>query len=1003
MSEEKKYPFVYFGHGSAYAKGDFYMVVWFREPVATDSQGEVLSLAPAPLNEAKWRGNYLELDIGGEGGDAYGATVKEALAGKRVSGRNRKPTVTEWQTFEDRINAWLMEVHRSHPIAFVVKSSESDGPHVLSDWHQWSDAQYSSEVVPLIANRRNCPARDQIRAVFLSSKLTDDDYRAMQLASVDEYMQDDVLAMRDKDYNPGPTAMASMHSALGKGKARVERLFSCHPFTQLVYFAWHGAYYQGQGLTELVSTEGWEERLKGIVRALCASSYEEASLRLVEVICSNLPERFSPKRLLSEFCLKSRGTDTAKPASTDAGAVRSEPTAFEAYPTTLLKSALENLSWGEFNEGNLAQVLDTLRTLEGATEVEAQVAPAATRLYFDWWVGRLRGLAFRAVSPGLEQAQRELLRQLLRDWLKTPLGRPEQHVRILYLSFTAAADVIQSEIDGKPCPALSFVASVCDESGESRFFFNHPTGYTSVEPVRYTAIELSNDGRFRLPPMARLHHSREIDLSLERAWVTRFLELAESRGPLALERPTIEALVARTGLTPSEASVLWAGLVPARSSKGPSPLGLSESEAEFADREWNAWLRVHDSYPAEWQRTFDRPMALLNACAPEDPADFWGDPLASGLVDRVAQGFSAHVGRRYESFDEAALSKLQKRLAQTSVSRLGIILSELGKAEQLETGSPEIFPVRGHESLLLVKPQHCGVPLMSCVLVPYGRIAAWAFFELPVGNTFRSRVGESLLRLGQLLADHSLILKVNYRHNPETDELNLLLSDLGMTFDTESRADSADITITYRGSGSDVEIFYRPALTTPERLLRLQSDIYEQFYPEFHAAEFLRGAGQSLAARISKTPVPDGGYEANPQLSVPELVATVSVALGLSAYAASLYLALLVLPNPSNDNLARYFSAKPAAIKKAGAELLTKGLVVSEKRGKAGRDLFLPGTYREGTSDLPLMEDWKKPFYNVDHQNQITSYLGKDLPTVPIHELFERAWSRITSGDAPKG
>ena len=96
-------------------------------------------------------------------------------------------------------------------------------------------------------------------------------------------------------------------------------------------------------------------------------------------------------------------------------------------------------------------------------------------------------------------------------------------------------------------------------------------------------------------------------------------------------------------------------------------------------------------------------------------------------------------------------------------------------------------------------------------------------------------------------------------------------------------------------------------------------------------------------------------------------------------------------------------SASGKAYDAAAAELVDAKLALGAKRARAGRDHFLPGPWLDRKSpDLP-MERWKVPLYGgVEEKGAVRFPLDAIAPLAPFHELFERAWARVKTGDAPK-
>ena len=118
---------------------------------------------------------------------------------------------------------------------------------------------------------------------------------------------------------------------------------------------------------------------------------------------------------------------------------------------------------------------------------------------------------------------------------------------------------------------------------------------------------------------------------------------------------------------------------------------------------------------------------------------------------------------------------------------------------------------------------------------------------------------------------------------------------------------------------------------------------------------------------------------------------------GVDAQAATLYLQILALAEPTQKNVIVWNGWKPAEYKKAAEALAAKKLVVTGKRERAGREIFLPGGWeKRGGNDLPL-ESWKLALYAFPYGS-----IGRLLPPKPPHQLFADAWARVEKGDAPR-
>ncbi|MFD0580426.1 hypothetical protein [Dactylosporangium darangshiense] len=138
----------------------------------------------------------------------------------------------------------------------------------------------------------------------------------------------------------------------------------------------------------------------------------------------------------------------------------------------------------------------------------------------------------------------------------------------------------------------------------------------------------------------------------------------------------------------------------------------------------------------------------------------------------------------------------------------------------------------------------------------------------------------------------------------------------------------------------------------------------------------------------------------DPSRSAPDLVAQVSERHGLGADAATVYLQLLALPDPTDRNVAAWTGWKPARLKAARAELAATDLVVEAKRPRAGRSLFLPGGWLAWKAPLPPQERWKLAL--LIGAGEDGCELGAVVPAAPAPRLFHLAWDRIVAGDHPR-
>ncbi|MFF2194911.1 hypothetical protein ACFVXK_18495, partial [Streptomyces sp. NPDC058157] len=195
------------------------------------------------------------------------------------------------------------------------------------------------------------------------------------------------------------------------------------------------------------------------------------------------------------------------------------------------------------------------------------------------------------------------------------------------------------------------------------------------------------------------------------------------------------------------------------------------------------------------------------------------------------------------------------------------------------------------------------------------------------------------------------------------------------------------------------DVFLRPsALFDPprrERAERIGATVREGYLLTVlrRHRDLLDGLAR-LAARAAATPVPEGGYEANPALSAPELTAEVAAALGTGTDAAALHLQLLALARPTDRAVRRWNGWTPARHKAAQAELLATGAVVADKRARAGRTLFVPGEWTQAKAPHLPVETAKLAAHVAAASGPALHLpLLRLLAPLPPHELFARAWA----------
>lgn len=159
--------------------------------------------------------------------------------------------------------------------------------------------------------------------------------------------------------------------------------------------------------------------------------------------------------------------------------------------------------------------------------------------------------------------------------------------------------------------------------------------------------------------------------------------------------------------------------------------------------------------------------------------------------------------------------------------------------------------------------------------------------------------------------------------------------------------------------------------------------------------------GEPAAELSAWLRTPGTGSPSDPAASAPGVVAAVAAGLDIPPDTARYWLQLAALPHPSDAAVKRINSWTTKHLRTAAAPLLDKGLAMSAKRPRAGRDVFLPGGWLPADAPHPPMEVWKARFYALRPAPKVQPISNIVLPLTPLSALFADAWQRYADGDTP--
>lgn len=485
-------------------------------------------------------------------------------------------------------------------------------------------------------------------------------------------------------------------------------------------------------------------------------------------------------------------------------------------------------------------------------------------------------------------------------------------------------------------------------------------------------------GVFALPDGWRLEDSTEVAQWFGSHRIEAFLDVLAERGPAPLWLEKVPELVEATGLSRAEATVLLAGM-PEVDDYGATYLDAGKRKLlELSAAEAKAAKERHGSLTDHYRQ------ALLAAAVPEDAHGLWdtGPDVAA-----IAEIWIAAHGVRQPVPDDILLDAAkQLSMSDTAEFVTGVVNPDrttwLNEDSDLRFNGVELT---GYQEGAFTASHLTELP----------GVLLWLAQRLPVGSELRARLPESLALARKRAAHPGFAVSLGHYNEagPISKLLEVAIPPEGSV--TEVRP---WLSLVGRHQEGYVGVVVWPGLVGPAdaplftALVELTEDTWLS-----RALDLL--ADERVAAACAAT-APEGTDPAaapqDPTVSAPHLVAEVAAKFGLDEDAAVLYLQLLALPDPTDANTVRWTGWKPARMKKARAALAATDLVLTAKRARAGRSLFLPGGWLALKSPHLPLETWKAPMFGIE-----SAVRGVIVPREPMSDLFARAWQRVLDGDTP--
>ncbi|HET8661804.1 MAG TPA: hypothetical protein VFM55_22765 [Micromonosporaceae bacterium] len=590
----------------------------------------------------------------------------------------------------------------------------------------------------------------------------------------------------------------------------------------------------------------------------------------------------------------------------------------------------------------------------------------------DWYelFGLLPAAMYLAAAPLTAPEHRAALLALLETYASSGLAAPGGRLRKLTLQSPKKARLKAGSVLQVERRRL-LVTSWYDDSG--------------------AALEYAPDGQFG--PIPGFSITAEVPMTLP-AEVPTLVRLVRENGPPQW-RPELAAECSQAaGVSHAEAVLLLAGL-PAEAEAG--TLELTSYLLRAAREAWQGSGRAGD---------------LLGLLLPDDPAALWTD---GPRLDRLAAWRVERHGRRTPVPDE--LLETVHRAGITDPIPASELLHGIANPDTcrwLGADGANRPNVDGADGL---DPDDAGITAEN-VAVAVARALPWLAYHLPLDHPIRPNLPAVAERARQRLLDPQVRIDVGYLDEKKVDRLVTALGGDPVTGPEWIQVGPVEIEAT--DDWRTVRVC--PALLSgpDDPALAVVRTRLEDTEDQPLAAIRLLLAGR-LAETVAVPPIhgepvqgepvqgepvqagpvrADGQFLHDPSRCVPDLVAEVAGKLKLSADAATVYLQLLALPDPTDRNVARWTGWKPARLTAARKELAASDLLVEAKRSRAGRSLFLPGGWLALKTPHPPVERWKIPLLTLDEDG--SPALGVVVPVAPLPRIFELAWQRVAGGDIPR-
>lgn len=675
---------------------------------------------------------------------------------------------------------------------------------------------------------------------------------------------------------------------------------------------------------------------------------------------------------------------------------------FEGPDDATVCAALSGIcsSWYDRKLSVCAAIAGISAFLDGDLPNEPGATPAESEIGWRDWLPSPLALGFVHHSPATSPAEREVIATVLRTLAASRFARPGavRHVKVR-VPKTAAWLKWEDDYGTRVLvPRFVHVDGACRAVCYAGEDDNEDETRTDVE-LELLLASATPGAPGDLPGGAILQEEKPV--AVDGDAILRILGAEPASFATTPADAVYETISERTGLGRVEAACVWAGLRQL-DRWGNDPLGKPARDL-FG-------LKIPEVKHAR-ETLFgtaipQRLRAFHAAMVGWDPAD------ETSLPARLGDAWAAAFGKRAK-VDEALVARARLDFPGGDGPAALVGLAGVGSEACYQADGAWLMDadgdvVRGGDKGAAVfDPSHLTTGLGALL---------WVYSNTPRGDVLRANIPALYTALRARTANPLLLLEVS--SGDSKAQVGWFKRFDGLAF-TPPGADP-DLDEKDRPTGksreglyavfaggmhddSSLKVAVRPCELTPgsteevERLAALKDNYADQ--DAWRAFKLLHTPGivAIVAGIVEEIAVNGAGWGQDPRTTSRGLVNEVAARLDLHEDAATLYLQLLTLYNPTRANVLLWNGWKPSVYARATATLVEKKLVVEAKRARAGRDHFLPGGWHDRKSGSLPLEEWKLAFYGGAEPP-----LGSIVPLSPFADLFRIAWARVLAGHSPR-